>query len=219
MSAQRKSDYISLDEYFDILLNGDVKYEWFNGQMWPKEFPDGISILPGAPTAMAGTQPDHSRIKHNIERHLGNQLENGPCEVMSGDQKIHIEESGLNAFPDVVALCGDARFETVRGLETLLNPIVLVEILSPSTARFDLTDKWAHYQLIPSLRDYLVIFCDQMRVQHFARQGEKSWLERVWFRPDDEIEFTGIAARLSLREVYKRVVFPEETSSRTPRLV
>ncbi|PQV63876.1 Endonuclease, Uma2 family (restriction endonuclease fold) [Abditibacterium utsteinense] len=217
MSAQCKTDFISQDEYHEILLSGDIKYEWFDGQMWPKEFPDGVPT--GAPTAMAGTQPNHSRIKHNIERHLGNQLENGPCEVMSGDQKIRIEASDLNAFPDVVALCEDARFETVRGLETLLNPIVLVEILSPSTARFDLTDKWAHYQLIPSLRDYLVIFCDQMRVHHYVRQNDNSWNERVFVRPDEAIQLSGIAAQLTPSDIYKRVVFPEETTSRTPRLV
>lgn len=219
MSAQRKPDYISIEEYHDILLKGDIKYEWFNGQMWPKEHPDGFSVSPGAPVAMAGTQPDHSRVKHNIERRLGNQLEGGPCEVMSGDQKIRIESSEINAFPDVVVFCEDARFEIVRGLETLLDPLVLVEILSPSTARFDLTDKWAHYQLIPSLRDYLIIFCDQMRVQHYARQNDGSWNERVFTRPDQEIRLSGIAASLTLSEVYQRVVFPDEPTSRTPRLV
>ncbi|MBW3636523.1 MAG: Uma2 family endonuclease [Armatimonadetes bacterium] len=219
MSAQRQiENYISQDEYHDILLNGDIKYEWFNGQMWPKENPDGL-LVNGAPVAMAGAQPNHSRLKNNIETRLSVQLDNGPCEVMSGDQKIRIEESDLNAFPDVVALCEDARFETVLGLETLLNPLVLVEILSPSTARFDLTDKWAHYQLIPSLRDYLVVFSDQMRVQHYARQDDGSWNERVFARPAEEIRLSGIAARLTLAEIYKRVVFPEETNSRTPRLV
>lgn len=216
MSAQRKTDYISQDEYHDILLNGDIKYEWWGGQMWPKEYPDGV---PSKPTAMAGTQPNHSRLKHNIEKSLGNQLENGPCEVMSGDQKVRIEASDLNAFPDVLVLCEDARFQNVRGLETLLNPIVLVEILSPSTARFDLTDKWAHYQLIPSLRDYLIVFSDQMRAQHYARQNNNSWLERILTRPEDRIQLSGVAAHLTLFDVYKRVVFPDEPTSRTPRLV
>ncbi len=219
MSAQRKADYISQDEYHEILLSGDIKYEWFDGQMWPKEHPDGFHETPGNPVAMAGTQPDHSRIKRNIETRLDNQLEGSPCEVMSGDQKIRVEESEINAFPDVVAFCEAARFENVRGLQTLLDPVLLVEILSPSTARFDLTDKWAHYQLIPSLRDYLVVFSDQMRVQHYARQEDGVWLERVLFRPDDEVNFTGIAAKITLAEVYRRVVLPDEPSSRTPRLV
>ncbi len=216
MSAQRKADTISKDEYFDILLNGDIKYEWFNGQMWPKENPDNLS---SAPKMMAGAQPNHSRLKSNLERSWGNQLENSPCEVMSGDQLIRIEESDINTFPDVVIFCENARFENVRGLETLLNPIVLAEILSPSTARFDLTDKWAHYQLIPSLRDYLVIFCDQMRVQHYTRQPDDTWNERVLSRPDDVIRLSGVAAEITLRELYRRVVFPEETTSRLPRLV
>lgn len=219
MSAQRKPDYISLEEYHDILLGGDIKYEWFDGQMWPKEHPDGFSVSPGAPIAMAGTQPNHSRVKNNIETRVSLQLDGSPCEVMSGDQKIRVESSEINAFPDVVVFCEDARFEVVRGLETLLDPLVLVEILSPSTARFDLTDKWAHYQLIPSLRDYLVVFCDQMRVQHFARQDNNSWNERVFVRPGEVIQFSGIAARLTVSDIYKRVVFPAETTSRLPRIV
>jgi Uma2 family endonuclease len=218
MSAQRKTDYITEDEYFDILLSGDIKYEWFNGQMWPKEHPDGFSVLPGAPVAMAGTQTDHSRIKSNIERSWGNQLENGSCEVLSGDQMVLIQESDIKAFPDVVVFCENARFEKVRGLETLLDPIVLVEILSPSTARFDLTDKWAHYQLISSLQDYLVVFSDQMRVQHYARQTDGAWIERVWVRPDDILRLSGVEAQISLRDIYRRVVFPDEPTSRTPRL-
>ncbi len=110
-------------------------------------------------------------------------------------------------------------YEVVRGLGTLLNPLVLIEILSPSTANFDLTDKWAHYQLIPSLRDTLIVFSDQMRVQHYARQNDGSWNERVFARPADVIQLSGVAARLVLADVYKRIEFPEETTSRTPRLV
>ena len=77
---------------------------------------------------------------------------------MSGDQQIRVEATGLNAFPDVVVTCEDARFDEVRGLGKVLNPVVLIEILPPSTEAFDRTDKWAHYQRLPSLRDHVVIF-------------------------------------------------------------
>ncbi len=213
MSAQRKTNFISQDEYFDILLSGDIKYEWFNGQMWPVGNPDN------SPRLMAGAQPIHNDIKHNIEKRLGNQLDDGPCRVRSSDQQIKVEASDLVAFPDITVVCEAARYETVRGLQSLLNPLVLIEILSPSTADFDRDDKRAHYQLIPSLRDYVVVFSDQMRAQHFARQDDGSWLERVSFRPGDEIGFTGIAAQITLAEVYRRITFPDEATSRTPRLV
>lgn len=213
MSAQLQIDSISQDEYFDILLNGEVKYEWWDGQMWPVGNPDNL------PHLMAGAQPVHNDIKHNIERRLGDQLNDGPCRVRSSDQQIRVEASDLLAFPDISIVCADARYQTVRGLQSLLNPLVLIEILSPSTASFDRDDKWAHFQLIPSLRDYLIVFSDQMRVEHFARQSEWSWLERICFRPDDAINLTGVAATLTLREVYHRIELPDEPTSRTPRLV
>lgn len=214
MSAQRKEErYISLDEYYDILLSGDIKYEWCAGQMWPVGNPDN------SPKLMAGAQPDHNRIKHNVERFLGNQLENTPCEVMSGDQQIRVENSNLNAFPDVVVACENARFEDVRGLGTLFNPVVIVEILSPSTQSYDRTDKWAHYQRLTSLRDYVVIFSDQMRVEHHGRDGEnQSWTETIFFRPDEQIALRGVAASLRVGDLYRRVQLSSTNTSRMPRL-
>lgn len=214
MSAPQKAErYISLDEYFDILLKGGVKYEWFNGQMWPVGNPDN------SPTLMAGAQPDHNRIKNNVETRLTTQLETTPCEVMSGDQQVRVEATGLNAFPDVVVTCEDAQFDDVRGLGTLLNPVILIEILSPSTQAYDRTDKWAHYQRLPSLRDYLVIFSDQMRVEHHARtQENERWTETVWFRPDDEITLNGVAATLLIGDLYRRVALSSVNATRMPRL-
>ena len=214
MSAGRKEDsYISLDEYYDILLSGDIKYEWVNGQMWPVGNPNN------SPKLMAGAQPDHNRIKNNVERSLGNQLENSSCEVMSSSQLVCVEDSNFNAFPDVVVACQDADFQNIRGLGTLFNPVVLIEILSPTTEKFDRTDKWAHYERLASLRDYLVIFSNQMRVEHHARNDEKqSWTETVHFRPDEQIELRGVAASLRVGDLYRRVTLSNENRSQMPRL-
>ena len=116
---------IPLDEYFEILLSGEAKYEWFNGQMWPVGNPTN------APTLMAGAQPDHNRIKNNVETRLSTQLETTRCEVMSGDQQIRVEATGLNAFPDVVVACEDARFDDVRGLGTCSPPLSLSKFFPP----------------------------------------------------------------------------------------
>ncbi|BCM90529.1 hypothetical protein IAD21_02383 [Abditibacteriota bacterium] len=205
--------YISLDEYYDILLNGKVKYEWFNGQMWPVGNPGN------SPKLVAGAQPDHNRIKNNVETRLTNQLEATPCEVMSGDQQVRVEDTHLNAFPDVVVACEDAQFDDIRGLGTLLNPVALIEILSPSTESYDRTDKWAHYQRLSSLRDYLVIFSDQMRVEHHARtQDDAPWTETVWFRPDDVSTLSGVPAILRVGDLYRRVTLSSVNTTRMPRL-
>ncbi len=214
MSAQRQENpYISLEEYYDILLRGDIKYEWFNGQMWPVGNPDN------SPELMVGAQPDHNRIKHNVETRLSAQLENSPCEVMSGDQQVRVEDSNSNAFPDVVVVCENADFQNVRGLGTLFNPVVLIEILSPTTEKFDRTDKWAHYERLRSLRDYLVIFSNQMRVEHHARNGEnEAWRETLHFRPDEQIELRGVAASLRVGDFYRRVTLNRENVGQMPRL-
>ncbi len=214
MSAQRKADhFVSLDEYYDLLLHGDIKYERFNGHIWPVGNPDN------SPKLMAGAQPDHNRIKNNVETKLSAQLDGTPCEVMSGDQQVRIEDSGLNAFPDLIVACADARFENVRGLGTLFNPIVIVEILSPSTESFDRTDKWAHYQRLASLRDYVVIFSNQMRVEHHGREeAGAAWTETICFRPDERLELRGVAASLRVGDLYRRVTLSSENTTRMPRL-
>jgi len=214
MSAQPKQDhYVTLDEYYDILLNGDIKYEWCNGQMWPVGNPGN------SPKLMAGAQPDHNRIKNNVETRLSAQLENTTCEVMSGDQQIRVEDDNFNAFPDVVVACENSDFQPIRGLGTLLNPVVLVEILSPSTESFDRTDKWVHYQHLDSLRDYIVIFSNQMRVEHHAREaGTRAWTETILFRPDEQIELCGVPARLRVGDLYRRVQLSTVNTTRIPCL-
>lgn len=211
MNAQFAEKYITKDEYYDILLNGDIKYEWYNGMMWPVGNPDCI------PSLMAGAQPQHNQIKHNIERNLGNQLEESPCFVHSSDGQIKVEETDLLAFPDILVGCEDAEWERERGLETLLNPHVLVEILSPTTENFDRGNKWAHYQLLPSLTDYLIVFSTQMRVEHFARNGDTAWTQRIFTAPDEEVVLSGLEARLRLAEIYRRVEFDPTLRLLTPR--
>ena len=214
MSAQRNEEqFVSLDEYYALLRQGDIKYERFNGQIWPVGNPDN------SPKLMAGAQPDHNRIKNNVETALTIQLDGTECEVMSGDQQIRVEDSDLNAFPDLVVACGGALFEDVRGLGTLFNPVVLVEILSPSTQSFDRTDKWAHYQRLPSLRDYIVIFSDQMRVEHHGRaEAGGAWTETIHFRPEERLELRGVVATLQVQDMYRRVSLSSEKSTRMPRL-
>ena len=155
--------------------------------------------------------------KGNIERSLGNQLEATPCFVMSSDQQIKVEETDLLAFPDVLVGCQDARWERQCGVGTLLNPQILVEILSPTTAGFERGNKWAHYQLLPSLTDYLVVFSTQQRVEHFARTGPAAWTQRIFTALDDEVVLSGLEARLRLNEIYRRVEFDPNLRLLTPQ--
>ena len=227
MSAQKKPirPLISREEYEEFSARAEIPYEYFGGMIWPKETPEVVFYhVEDAPlreadappfktrglqiVAMAGAHPNHNRIKRNVETRIDEQLENSPCEVMSGDQKVHIEASDATFLPDVVAFCEDARFSNIGGVPALQNPRVLVEILSPSTAHFDEGDKWAHYQLLPSLRDYLLVSSREIRVKHFFRAGENQpWNERETRDEADEITLGGVPARLRVREIYRRVHF------------
>ena len=156
--------------------------------------------------AMAGASRHHVRLSNSISRHLGNQLEGSRCEAMSNDLRVKINDVGDYVYPDVVVVCGDGEWED-SSFDTLLNPTVIIEVLSSSTAQRDRSDKWLRYQQLPSLTDYLMISQHEMRVEHFLRQNENLWLYSIFQAPDDTIELQSANCRLRLSEIYERVQF------------
>jgi Uma2 family endonuclease len=181
--------------------------------MWPQGYPDSL------PNAMAGAQRNHNRIKYNVESKFGAQLDGGPCEISSSDQQVWNEAAEFAAFPDVVVHCVGARFEQRRGLETLLDPRVIIEILSASTENFDRKEKFAYYREFASLREYLLIDTRRYHIEHFQRMEGGAWSFSVYNSSEDEIVLPSIGCRLALNEIYARVEFPPEPNSRWPRLV
>jgi Uma2 family endonuclease len=119
--------------------------------------------------------------------------------------RVRVNETGLYTYPDVVAVCGEPVFLD-KTQDPLLNPIVLVEVLSPSTERYDRTEKFEHYQALESLREVLFISQNRVRVEHYVRQDEK-WILSVYSALKDVIRLEAVSATLAVLDLYDKIEF------------
>ena len=163
--------------------------------------------LDGQIFAMSGASRAHSLITSNISNTLYNQLVASDCEVHSSDMRV--QPSPIAYFyPDVVVACGEPRFED-DVYDTLLNPIVIVEVLSPSTAAYDRGEKFEHYQQLVSLQDYVLISQNRFCVEHYRRQ-DRQWEHTEFRAPEDVMSLISIDCKISLRDIYTRVAIVEQ---------
>jgi Uma2 family endonuclease len=127
--------------------------------------------------------------------------------------RVRVDATGLYTYPDIAIVCDDPRFED-EVLDTLLNPRVLVEVLSDSTEKYDRGAKFGHYRQIPSLQEFVLVAQDQPLVERYVRQGDGSWLLTVFSDPSGEFAFASIPVRVPLAEIYRGVKFPEKSTAR-----
>ena len=191
MSAAPEIKLLSEDEYFALDEASSTKHEFWNGYI----------------VAMAGAAPRHNRITNRVSYALTSRLLNTNCEVTTSDQKIKAEDQ-VFAYPDVVVSCEDEQFDPRRP-HVLLNPHILVEILSPSTRNTDRGAKLAAYQNLPSLLDYLIVWPHMVRVEHYARQNETDWRFRRLLNRNQIIEFAALELIIPVEEFYRRLDVPE----------
>jgi Uma2 family endonuclease len=185
-------------EYLEIERAADYKSEFFAGETF----------------AMAGASPPHVLITSNVTAELNVQLRGRPCRVYSSDLRVKVNDTGLYTYPDVVVVCGDQQFDDEQR-DTLLNPTLLVEVLSPSTEGYDRGDKFAHYQRLPSLREYVLIAQDRQRIERYVRQGEgPDWLLTV--ASQGAVSLLSIGCELRLADVYDKVDLPEDSARKRP---
>ena len=163
--------------------------------------------------AMTGASREHNLIAGNIFREISTRFRGRPCEVYMSDMRVKVSETGMYTYPDVVAVCGEPAFEDSH-VDTLLDPAVIVEVPSESTERYDRGEKFAHYRRLASLREYVLVAQDRVRVEHYARQGEQ-WLLTAIEELDAELPLPSLDCVLRLRDVYERVK-PERLES-SPR--
>ncbi len=162
--------------------------------------------LDGHISAMSGVSRAHSLINSNLARLLGTQLVDRPCEIHVSDMRVKVSARGLYTYPDIAVVCGEGQYEDAH-VDTLLNPTVIIEVLSPSTEAYDRGRKFASYQRLPSLREYLLVAQDQARVEHFVRQ-EVGWLLTAFDDPAAALAMPTIGCTLPLAEIYRKVSFP-----------
>ena len=173
--------------------------------------------LDGRMYAMSGASRAHNLIGGNIFGGLHTQLSERACEVYINDMRVKVSPTGLYTYPDVVVVCDEPRLED-SVLDTLLNPTVLVEVLSPSTEAYDRGEKFAHYRQLDSVQEYILVSQDCVRVEHYLRQGEQ-WLLTEFSALDDRLYLASIECELSLREIYAKVTFSldEARQEQNPR--
>lgn len=165
--------------------------------------------LRGEVFAMSGASRQHNLIAVNTSRELSQQLRQRECEVYQADMRVKISATGLYTYPDVTVACGKPEFEDAH-VDTLLNPTVLVEVLSPSTADYDRGGKFTHYRRLPSLREYVLISQDRPLVEHYVRQGEDEWLLTEYRSLEQSLQLPSVDCQLPLVEIYFKVSFPPE---------
>jgi Uma2 family endonuclease len=165
---------------------------------------DGKSeYLHGRVFAMSGGSPRHNLITSNVSRALGTALRDRPCVVLSSDQRVCIEPTGLYTYPDVTVVCGGLKMHP-RFEDTLLNPTLLVEVLSPSTEGYDRGAKFVHYRHIESLREVVLVSQVERVVEHYAREADGSWRLTTWTERQD-VPLPVLACALALDDAYEKV--------------
>ena len=176
-----------------------------------KALPDAETVrseyLNGEIIAMSGASFAHNLITMNISAQLHARLRSSGCVVFANEMRVSIPSVKSYFYPDVGVVCEEPRFED-DVFDTLLNPIVIVEVLSPSTEAYDRGDKFAHYRQLQSLQEYILVSQDKVRVDHYVRHAAQ-WILTDFQEPDQQLPLTSIQCELRLQEIYERVPFPE----------
>lgn len=185
--------FMTPEAYLEFERASEIKHEYFGGEVF----------------AMTGASANHNTIVANVVASLHGQLRKRPCRVYPSDMRVKTRSSILYTYPDISVVCGAPQFEDAA-LDTLLNPIVIIEVLSPSTERYDRGRKFQHYRTLPSLQEYVLIAQDSYRIEHFARQPNDEWLFSDATELNASVELPSIQCQLALADVYENVTFEDQ---------
>lgn len=178
---------LSPAEYLAFERASEQKHEYANGEIF----------------AMSGCTRAHSLLAGNIQRELGNALLDRACEVHTSDLRVKITSTGRYVYPDASVVCGDPVFEDAE-LDTLINPSVIVEVLSDSSEAYDRGDKFAQYRSVPSIMEYVLVSQKEVRVEHFQRQPDGRWLLAI-LGPGLHLELESVGVVIDVDRVYRKV--------------
>jgi Uma2 family endonuclease len=199
MSAIPRRRY-TLEEYIELDKNSEGRLEYFDGEV----------------VDMAGGSLNHNRITRNIIRSLENKLEGGGCEALPADMRVKVPKAFPYRYPDLTVVCGEPIIEEIQGQEMLVNPVLIVEVLSPSTEAYDRGRKFSAYQSIASFQEYLLVAQDRPHVTRYLRQPDGQWLRSEVEGLDGVVRLASLEVMLPLSEVYLSVDFPASESGILP---
>jgi Uma2 family endonuclease len=188
MSALVTQAHYTAEDYLTLERSASYKSEFHDGQIY----------------AMTGASRKHNLITVNIAGELHSQLKKRSCEAYINDMRVKAAEAPSYHYPDITVVCGKPQFEDGQ-MDTLLNPTLLIEVLSPSTEAYDRGGKFARYRKIPTLREYLLVTQDQPSIERYQRQGDV-WILSEAVGLEASVMLESIDCVLSLREVYDKVL-------------
>lgn len=189
MSTKHKT-LITPQEYLALERQAETKSEYYAGEIF----------------ALAGASLRHNLIAGNVLAALHSQLKGGDCQVYPSDLRVKVPQIPYYSYADVTVVCGKPQLEDDHG-DNLLNPIVIVEILSRSTERRDRTSKFESYRRIETLREYVLIAQDTSRVEQYRKQPDEAWIFSETTDADGTLKLASIGCELSLSDIYARVDF------------
>jgi len=190
MSAVPKPKLLTPEEYLAIEEKAEFKSEYYQGEMF----------------AMAGASKDHNLLNENLSGELHAKLKGSGCRSMSRDQRLRVNPTGLYTYPDLVIVCGPRLYDP-RNKDTLLNPNVVFEILSPSTEAYDRGSKFRQYQQVASIREIVLVSQDAMVVDVFERQADDRWMLTTFAGADASMKLATVPVIVPLADIYRDVEF------------
>ena len=176
-------------EYLDFERKSEIRHELIDGRIF----------------AMSGASRRHSLITLNLAGLLWSQLRGRPCEAHATDMRVKVSATGMYTYPDLIVACGEPRYEDTH-TDTLLSPTVIIEVLSDSTEKYDRGEKFAHYRRLDTLREYVLVSQDKMRIEHYRRDGEEWRLSEI-SDPASVLHLPAIDCHLELAAIYEKVDF------------
>ncbi len=190
MSAQPKLKY-ALEEYLELDRNSEERLEYWDGEVY----------------SMSGVSRKHARLEVRLSNLLDSQLSEKDCEVFPANMRIKVPSLPPYRYGDLSALCGEAQFEQIDGVDVLLNPMLIVEVLSSSTEARDRGDKFSHYKSIPGFCEYLLVAQHRPHVTQYIKQGDGFWLQREYSSLDEVVKIESLDCELAMKDIYRRVAF------------
>lgn len=189
MTILHSQTTLTAQEYLDWERQQEMRHEFINGEIY----------------AMTGASRSHNLICSNLVAALHSQLRGKPCEVYVNDMRVKVSITGMYTYPDVVIACDKPAFEDQQ-IDTLLNPLLIIEVLSHSAEGYDRGAKFLHYRNLPSLQDYLLVSKHEIRIEHYTRQVDHCWLLTEYQQSDERIAFDALGCSVLVQDVYERVM-------------
>jgi len=196
MPATARRTTYTYDQYIEREREEGVRYEWLRGEMW----------------AMAGGTQRHSAVATNLTIELGVALRGRPCRVYNSDAKTRIDETDLSTYPDLSVICGPLQRSPVDR-HAAVNPVVLIEVLSPGTERWDRGGKFRHYRFLESLQHYVLVDPNEPRIEVFTRGDDGTWVLRV-YEAGDVVALPAIDVTFDVDAIYADL--PDEPGDDDP---